>query len=563
MKDNDIMTTAGLETDVIAGLSVRTNGSRKKVRAESGASAAKNKALSSEKVIVVENDQSVRSSIARVLLKMQYRVDCFEDVAEAITNSQGVKARLVIIGVYETELLDMILAQFPPDAGVLIITDAKNLPAAAQSKCCTIRSFLVRPFTARQLSEAVLQTIDGINQISESLKHSALAEIDDKQVLWPESAESYDSFQQLLQMLTARTNAVYSSILLKDMRTNSYSIRAEKGVAKPAWNRLCQRMLKSDDTATVYAKSGTPHEFTRLMSQSSIESILCAPLTVRGERVGIINQIKTEPNASFKPSDVAFTSLLVRQFGMGLENTALSEDVRTQQSYVQKLLTEISQAQTNERRRVATEIHDGVAQWLVGAALDITACHQLIGCNQLTDVEDSLLRVKDTLQNSIRELRRAIADLRPELLIRLGLIDAITHSIETLKQENTECSLKIEGPAPKFSAAVESNLYWIVQEMLNNIRKHAEASHVKICLQNTDDGFTILVEDNGRGFDLSAAMDSNLSLGRVGIVGMRERAELLGAQLSITSTPGGGTIGCLKLPAGMKNLEGEIDGEKR
>ena len=71
--------------------------------------------------------------------------------------------------------------------------------------------------------------------------------------------------------------------------------------------------------------------------------------------------------------------------------------MRTQQNYVGKLLKEIGSAQTNERRRVATEIHDGVAQWLVGAALDISACHQLISCNQLDDVGDSLLRVKETL----------------------------------------------------------------------------------------------------------------------------------------------------------------------
>jgi two-component system sensor histidine kinase DegS len=278
---------------------------------------------------------------------------------------------------------------------------------------------------------------------------------------------------------------------------------------------------------------------------------------------GIINLIKTEPGSSFKPSDVAFTSLLARQFGMELENTALSENVRTQQSYVQKLLTEISQAQTNERRRVATEIHDGVAQWLVGAALDITACHQLIGCNQLDDVEDSLLRVKDTLQNSIRELRRAIADLRPELLIRLGLVDAITQSIEVLKQAGIECGLKIEGPAPKFSMAVESNVYWIIQEMLSNIRKHAEASYVSVYLQSLGGVFSIIVEDDGRGFDPAVVMNSNLTMEHVGIMGMKERAELLGADLTLTSTPGKGTTGCLKLPVFLQNLEGENNGKNR
>ena len=559
MKDNEVMTANGLEMEVITGLSSKTNGYRKKALVENGSSLKRKKSVSSEKIIVVEKDQAVRTSIARVLLKMQYRVDCFEDVGEAIGNSQGVKARLVILGLYETELLDMILAQFPPDTGVLIIADAKELAAAAQCKCCTIRSFLSRPFTARQLSETVLQTIDGVNQISESLKSSALAEIDDKQVFRPESE---DSFQQLLQMLTAHTNASYASVMLKQPGARSCSVRAEKGTAKPLWKRICERIVKPEDAATVYSRENTSPETARLLVDASIECMLCAPLTVRGELVGIINQVKTEPGTSFKPSDIAFTSLLARQFGMGLENTVLTENVKSQQSYVQKLLTEISHAQTNERRRVATEIHDGVAQWLVGAALDITACHQLIGCNQFDDVGDSLLRVKDTLQNSIRELRRAIADLRPELLIRLGLADAITQSIEALKQEGIECSFRIEGNMPEFGTAVESNVYWIVQEMLSNIRKHAEASRMSVCLQNMENTFTIVVEDDGRGFDPTATMHSSLNLERVGMLGMRERAELLGAKLTIMSTPGKGTTGCLKLPVVMKHLEGETNGEE-
>jgi signal transduction histidine kinase len=552
------MTIIGPEMDVITGLSAKTDGYKKKIPLGNSSALKKKKVIPAEKVIIVEKDQSIRTSIARVLLKMQYRVDCFKDFGEAIANSQGVKARLVIVSIYQTELLDMIMAQFSPDTGILIITDVQNLPAAAQSKCCAIRSFLIRPFTARQLSESVLQTLDGVSQISESLKSSALAEIDDKQVFWPKSG---DSFHQLLQMLTVRTDAVYASVMLKDVGTRLYSVRAEKGVARPSWKSLCERIATTVDTAAVYSRSNASLETAQLMSESSIECILCAPLIVRGQMRGIINLIKTEAGTSFKPGDVAFTSLLARQFGMGLENTALSEDVRTQQSYVQKLLTEISQAQTNERRRVATEIHDGVAQWLVGAALDISACHQLIGCNQFDDLGDSLLRVKETLQNSIRELRRAIADLRPELLIRLGLVDAITQSIEVLKQAGIECDLKIEGPAPKFSAAVESNVYWIVQEMLSNIRKHAEARYVSVCLQSLGGMFSIIVEDDGRGFDSNAVMNSNLTLEHVGIMGMKERAELLGADLILMSTPGKGTTGCLKLPVVLQNFEGESNGK--
>jgi signal transduction histidine kinase len=558
MKENEVMTTTDLKSKTVASLNVKNSRYRRKA-VLSGAVIEKNiGATSQQKIIVVEKDPVVRSAIARVLLKMLYRVDCFEDVPEAVANSQGVKARLVIISVYQTELLDMTLAHFPPDTGILIITDEDKMAAAAQSRCCNIRSFLARPFTPRQLSDAVQNTIDGVNQIEESLRNSALAEIENEQAFYPASE---DSFHQLLDILMAHTDAAYASVLLKKAGGDDYSIHAEKGIPLPSWKLLCESIVEIYDTAIAYSQEDAPPEIARQMAQSSIMCILSVPLIVKSEMVGIINQIKTVPGDCFKPSDVAYTSLLVRQFGFGLENKVLSENVKSQQNYVQKLLTEISQAQTNERRRVATEIHDGVAQWLVGAALDISACHQLIGCNHFEDLGDSLLRVKETLQNSIRELRRAIADMRPELLIRLGLKDAITQSAESLKQEGIECNLKIQGDVPKFSAAIENNVYWIVQEMLSNIRKHADADRVDICLYNIEDSFGIMVTDNGRGFEPAVPEASTLNLEHVGIMGMKERAELLGASLTIDSIPGKGTTIGLKLPMGMKRLEGENDGK--
>jgi DNA-binding NtrC family response regulator len=167
---------------------------------------------------------------------MLYRVDCFEDVPEAVANSQGVKARLVIISVYQTELLDMTLAHFPPDTGILIITDEEKMAAAAQSRCCNIRSFLARPFTPRQLSDAVQNTIDGVNQIEESLRNSALAEIENEQAFYPASE---DSFHQLLDILMAHTDAAYASVLLKKAGGDDYSVHAEKGIPLPSWKLLC------------------------------------------------------------------------------------------------------------------------------------------------------------------------------------------------------------------------------------------------------------------------------------------------------------------------------------
>ncbi|MEE9399726.1 MAG: sensor histidine kinase, partial [Dehalococcoidales bacterium] len=212
-----------------------------------------------------------------------------------------------------------------------------------------------------------------------------------------------------------------------------------------------------------------------------------------------------------------------------------------QQHHLEKLLHEISFAQENERRRVAIEIHDGVAQWIVGASYDINACSALIAEHRFAELELELANIKKTLQRSVKELRRAIANLRPLPLEEMGLTGALGQATKVLGDEGIRCQTEVDEELPKLTMAEETTTYWIIQEILTNIRNHSKATDVSVHIRCHDRNVLVEVSDNGQGFDPDVVMNSGIKLGHMGLLGMKERAELLGGYLHINSHPGEGT----------------------
>jgi two-component system sensor histidine kinase DegS len=228
---------------------------------------------------------------------------------------------------------------------------------------------------------------------------------------------------------------------------------------------------------------------------------------------------------------------------------------------MERLLEELRVAQDNERRRVAVEIHDGVAQWMVGASYGIKAIGNLISEQRLADLELEMTKINDTVQTSIKELRRAISNLRPLPLEELGLTASLSRTTESLKEDNIECHIEIDDDLPQLTPAQESTTYWIVQEILSNIRKHSGASEVTARIQYHDNEFSVEVNDNGQGFSPEQVINSESRLVHLGLLGMKERAELLGGRLDITSEKGKGTSVSFTFPvSSLETVEAATSG---
>ena len=206
------------------------------------------------------------------------------------------------------------------------------------------------------------------------------------------------------------------------------------------------------------------------------------------------------------------------------------------------------QAQEQERERVAIELHDGVAQWLVRASYQAQICKALLAREDSADVQSELSEVEDTVDESLRELRRVLAGLRPPTLDELGLTHALRHEADQLKSDGVACDVELEGDSVRLSSSVEIAVYRIVQEALNNVRKHAQATRATLRLYFEGEHLRIEVIDDGKGFNVARILESAIAEQHMGLLGMKQRVEWLGGALRLESSEDTGTRVTVRVP---------------
>jgi signal transduction histidine kinase len=221
-----------------------------------------------------------------------------------------------------------------------------------------------------------------------------------------------------------------------------------------------------------------------------------------------------------------------------LDGTTTPEDVRMQ----------IVEAQEAERSRLAQEIHDGPAQALANAIFQVEYIDRVLGTDErLARTELHFLR--ELLRRELSDVRTFISQLRPPLLETRGLDAAIEEAADQFSAlAGVPVERRLEAPTERLGDAQQTVVLRVVQEALQNVRKHAGASTVRVATTATEMAWTVEVSDDGRGFDVEAVA----ARGRrnFGLQFMRERAELIGAELEIRSRPGAGTIVRLTIPMG-------------
>jgi signal transduction histidine kinase len=212
----------------------------------------------------------------------------------------------------------------------------------------------------------------------------------------------------------------------------------------------------------------------------------------------------------------------------------------------------LTSAQEEERRRIARELHDEMAQRLTGMSLELKSLEYLVtGSREVSAKLQALQRLFDDIG---RDVHRIARELRPTALDDLGLALALSTHVEEWSQRcGLTVDLHISGLERRAPAAVETAVYRIVQEALTNVVKHAHATRVSVIVSAFDHHLQVIVEDDGVGFDVDAASASVLSAeARLGLAGMEERAALLGGSVSIESAPGRGTSVFVRIPTGRK-----------
>ena len=201
----------------------------------------------------------------------------------------------------------------------------------------------------------------------------------------------------------------------------------------------------------------------------------------------------------------------------------------------------ITQVQEEERKRIANELHDDTAQYLSILKLEIDSLLES-GKVQDSNIIEKLQYLEKDADRAVQDVRRCSHELRPAVLEYLGLHSALEQIAEDTNILNQlEVKVKLEGIEPILSENVKLGLFRIAQEALNNARKHAQANKATVKLQFSENKVKLVVIDNGVGFDVQEAMTQNSNNGSVGLMSMKERAKLIGADLKIESRLGKGT----------------------
>ncbi len=204
----------------------------------------------------------------------------------------------------------------------------------------------------------------------------------------------------------------------------------------------------------------------------------------------------------------------------------------------------------DERKRIARDIHDGPAQNLANVVLRLDLVKKMFIKDQ-TKAMDELDVLKEIVRESLQEVRRFIFNLRPMSIDDLGFIPTLRRYIQDfLLRSGLEVDFVILGDEKRMPPAIEISLFRISQEALSNILKHAQAKNVRVAVDIEKNFVMLNIKDNGKGFNIAERqnMSEKSKYESLGLVSMKERAELLGGEYSIKSTSGEGTSIIVKIP---------------
>lgn len=271
------------------------------------------------------------------------------------------------------------------------------------------------------------------------------------------------------------------------------------------------------------------HKTDKIEEQS--EHVLLVPLRARNELVGIVAICPRKPHHLYSPSDIALAQTIGGVLGSAIENARLFELAQ-------------SQAAERERRRLANELHDSVSQSLFAAKRTADVLPQLWELDP-DEGRQALADISRFTGGALAEMRALLIELRPHVLAEVPLHQSLGYLTPILANKGAASVQAELEPVPILPTDVQLALYRIAQEALNNVSKHAGASHVGLRLQTSPPyhahedwcgTVTLVVQDDGRGYQ-----NGCIPVGRLGLLSMRERASDIGATLNMESSPAQGT----------------------
>jgi signal transduction histidine kinase len=358
-------------------------------------------------------------------------------------------------------------------------------------------------------------------------------------------------------------NGSIGEVLLIDENTGELSHVVHRGLSKEFVEKV--RVNLGEGITGSVAESGKailledissdPRVAHREMVVSEgLKAYICVPLRARDKVLGVLNVASRVPR-KFTSSDMHLLYAIGDQLGIAIEHARLYERLRKARERLRKLARQNLEAEEEERRRIARELHDETSQSLSGIALQLQALIEMaeISGKENPEYVAGLKKVQALTVQVHNEVSRLISNLRPALLDTLGLMPAVRQYAETrLHPLEMEVSVETKGTEMRFPPEVEAAFFRFIQGAVGNIAQHSKAKKATILLEYRPEEFTITITDNGQGFDVSEITDVEESGRGRGLFSMRERIGFLGGTSGIESEIGKGTTVWAMVPIGQE-----------
>jgi len=412
--------------------------------------------------------------------------------------------------------------------------------------------------------EAVQITRQEVQQYVQALENSQKA-LETVNAIGLVVSQSLD-LQMVLETTADRIREVMdldvSLVFLANQQTGELELRAWRGVSEEFVEGLRGlkigegfngRVAASGQPLVAANPAGDPRLTREVVKQEEIFTQLIVPLKSREQVVGTIT-VAGRYARSFSEDEIDLLTAIGRQVGVAIENSRLYQQERAfaieQRDMQEKLrfyLQQVTRAQEEERKRIAHELHDDTIQNMVLLMRQIDRFATSAG--YLTPQQSLFLEeLRQRISAVSDEVRRFTQDLRPSILDDLGLLPTLEWlAADVTKSFDIAVVASTTGEPRRFSPDTELNLFRIAQEALRNVWKHSHATMAQIKVDFKPDKMIMTISDNGRGFEVVNQVDELTKSGKLGLVGMRERAQLIGAKLTVKSVPGKGTTVAIEL----------------
>lgn len=350
-----------------------------------------------------------------------------------------------------------------------------------------------------------------------------------------------DVFSLVVEMAVSALGGTSGSVMMSGDDEEALHVVAAIGPPDgrediPREAPVAEWVMREDQPVLLIGRRGP---LAHLLRREDIRDAVCVPLRYAGAPIGALSVTNSEGRGPFTEADVAQLTSIGHLAAVALRNTSLYEEVRVHRERLRAVLHQLWTTQEQERRLLAEDLHDGPAQSLYHIVFMLQNTRHKAA--DAPDIPGDLEKIEMTARATLAQVRALMAGLRPLALDDLGLVPALQSECAALKARGrVQVDVYVDGAVRRLGAMAETGLYRIAREALTNVERHARSEHATLEVRFTPEAVTLVVEDDGQGFDDDTAAVARAA-GRIGLDSLHERAEALGATLEVRSIKHHGT----------------------